>query len=77
MKATFQKNELTATVRSSYAVAESSAVQIVATVTAAVISIASAQVKENDASDAIFLLIIQDENGEPILDVNGQYIIGG
>lgn len=27
--------------------------------------------------DSSFALLILDENGQPILDVNGQYLIGG
>lgn len=39
--------------------------------------LADVQVIDNDAGDAVFALLILDENGEPLLDVFGAYIIGG
>lgn len=77
MKATFFYDELTGTVTSSFAVAETTAVQMRATVVSGSMVIASATVVPQDASDSIFSILILDEDGEPILDVNGQYIIGG
>lgn len=39
--------------------------------------IAASWVAEGASDDAYLLLVILDENGEPILDVTGQYLIGG
>jgi hypothetical protein len=34
-------------------------------------------IEDAGALDAFFAFVILDENGEPILDVDGQYLIGG
>jgi hypothetical protein len=37
----------------------------------------SAVLVSNNASDALMLLILLDTDGNPLLDTNGQYLIGG
>jgi hypothetical protein len=77
MRPTYAYDELTATVTSSQMAAASNAVQMTAIAMSNRMLIADAVVLENNAADAIFLLLILDVTGEPILDVDGQYIIGG
>lgn len=61
-------NELTIDVSSNALALDTTFVQLV---------LSDVQVVDNGSGDDIFVLLILDENGEPLLDVNGAYIIGG
>lgn len=76
MQPTYAYDELTATVTSSQIAAASNTVQMVASVATNRITLVGAVVIEQNATD-VFQLLLLDVTGEPILDVNGQYIIGG
>lgn len=69
MPAIFLRNELTARVISG---------GTEALVTHDRLLLASAWIMEDAApQDAFFAFLILDDHGEPILDVSGQYLIGG
>jgi hypothetical protein len=70
-------DELTAAVTSSQMSAASNTVQMAMSVVTNRIVISDAEVLNSNASDAVFQLLLLDVYGEPLLDVNGQYIIGG
>lgn len=77
MRPILERHDLTAKLVSGTVKAVPTVVQMHATITSGRMIIASAKVIGRDDSDAIFSLLILDEDGEPILDVTGQYIIGG